>query len=572
MVTSSCVGPIPPLVKTHRADARQRRSASMISGISSGTASIRRSSAPSVRSSRARKGPFSSVTFAERISLPMTTIAAVVTGLGPCARESGSVPPGGTLFDPATASPPPGWSSLPPGPPNSGGGRVFHRILIANRGEIALRIIRAARELGIETVAVHSTADSNSLHVRFADQSICIGPPPSRESYLNIPALLSAAEVSGADAIHPGYGFLSENAEFAEMVSHSGLGWIGPRPEMIRMMGNKIRAKEAMKEAGLPQLPGSEGVVRDERELTRLAEKVGFPVILKAASGGGGRGMKIVREREQLAQMYRTASAEALAAFGNGDMYVERYVERPRHIEIQIVADEHGDVVHFGERECSVQRRHQKMLEESPSPALNDRLRERMGRVAVEAMKKIRYNNLGTIEFLLDERGEFFFMEMNTRIQVEHPVTESVTGIDLVKEQIRLAAGEELGRTQKSILLRGHAIELRINAEDPVTFAPSPGLITAYHAPGGLGVRVDSVAYEQYRVLPFYDSMVAKMIVTADSRPAAIMRARRALQEYVVEGIKTNIPFHKKLLLYEPFVQGRYDTRLVEKLLADNPN
>ena len=449
---------------------------------------------------------------------------------------------------------------------------MFHRILIANRGEIALRVIRAARELGVETVAVHSTADSNSLHVRFADQSLCIGPPPSKESYLNIPAILSAAEVSGADAIHPGYGFLSENAEFAEMVQHSGLGWIGPRPEMIRMMGNKIRAKEAMKEGGLPQLPGSEGVVQDERDLGRLAEKIGFPVILKAAAGGGGRGMKIVREKEQLSQMYRTASAESLAAFGNGDMYVERYVERPRHIEIQIVADEHGNVIHLGERECSVQRRHQKMLEESPSPALNDKLRERMGRVAVDAMKKVRYNNVGTIEFLLDERGDFYFMEMNTRIQVEHPVTESVTGLDLVKEQIRLAAGEDLGRTQKSIVLKGHAIECRVNAEDPVSFAPSPGLITAYNAPGGLGVRIDSAAYEQYRVLPFYDSMVAKLIVYADSRPAAIMRMRRALEEYIVEGIKTNIAFHKKLLVYEPFVQGRYDTRLVEKLLADNPN
>ncbi|HEY2031277.1 MAG TPA: acetyl-CoA carboxylase biotin carboxylase subunit [Myxococcales bacterium] len=448
---------------------------------------------------------------------------------------------------------------------------MFHRILIANRGEIALRIIRAAHELGIETVAVHSTADRNSLHVRFADQSFCIGPPPSKESYLNIPALLSAAEVSGADAIHPGYGFLSENAEFAEMVIHAGLGWIGPRPEMLRMMGNKIRAKEAMKEAGLPQLPGSEGVIRDERELLKLAEKVGFPVILKAASGGGGRGMKIVREKEQLSQAYRTASAESLAAFGNGDMYVERYVEHPRHIEIQIVADEHGNVIHLGERECSVQRRHQKMLEESPSPALNDKLRERMGRVAVEAMKKIEYNNVGTIEFLLDERSEFYFMEMNTRIQVEHPVTESVTGIDLLKEQIRLAAGEELGRTQKSISMKGHAIECRVNAEDPVSFAPSPGLITAYNSPGGLGVRIDSAAYEQYRVLPFYDSMVAKLIVTADSRPAAIMRMRRALEEYIVEGIKTNIAFHKRLLRYEPFVQGRYDTRLVEKLLAENP-
>jgi acetyl-CoA carboxylase biotin carboxylase subunit len=448
---------------------------------------------------------------------------------------------------------------------------MFNRILIANRGEIALRIIRAARELGIETVAVHSTADAQSLHVRFADQSLCIGPPPSKESYLNIPAILSAAEVSGADAIHPGYGFLSENAEFAEMVIHSGLGWIGPRPEMIRMMGNKVRAKEAMREAGLPQLPGSDGIVKDERDLGKLAEKVGFPVILKAAAGGGGRGMKIVRDKDGLLQAYRTASAEALSAFGNGDMYVERYVEHPRHIEIQIVADEHGNIIHLGERECSVQRRHQKMLEESPSPALNDKLREKMGRVAVEAMKKVRYNNVGTIEFLLDERSEFYFMEMNTRIQVEHPVTESVTGIDLLKEQIRLAAGEELGRTQKSIVMKGHSIECRVNAEDPVTFAPSPGLITAYHAPGGLGVRIDSLAYEQYKVLPFYDSMVAKLIVMADSRPAAIMRMRRALDEYVVEGIKTNIPFHKRLLTCEPFVQGRYDTRLVEKLLAENP-
>jgi acetyl-CoA carboxylase biotin carboxylase subunit len=449
---------------------------------------------------------------------------------------------------------------------------MFSKILIANRGEIALRIIRAARELGIATVAVHSTADVNSLHVRFADQSLCIGPPPSRESYLNIPALLSAAEVSGADAIHPGYGFLSENAEFAEMVQHCGFSWIGPRPEMIRMMGNKIRAKEAMKEAGLPQLPGSEGLIANERDLPRLAEKVGFPVILKAAAGGGGRGMKIVREKEQLVQQFRIASAEALAAFGNGDMYMERYVERPRHIEIQIVADEHGEVIHLGERECSVQRRHQKMLEEAPSPALTEKLRERMGRVGVEAMKKVGYNNVGTIEFLLDERNDFYFMEMNTRIQVEHPVTEAVTGIDLLKEQIRLAAGEQLGRSQKSIQMKGHAIECRVNAEDPITFAPSPGLITAYHAPGGLGVRVDSVAYEQYRVLPFYDSMVAKLIVQADSRPAAIMRMRRALQEYIVEGIRTNIPFHRRLMTYEPFVQGRYDTRLVEKLLAEQPD
>jgi len=448
---------------------------------------------------------------------------------------------------------------------------MFSRILIANRGEIALRIIRAARELGIETVAVHSTADANSLHVKFADQSFCIGPPASKESYLNIPALLSAAEVSGADAIHPGYGFLSENYEFAEMVRRCGLGWIGPKPEMIRMMGNKIRAKEAMKAAGLPQLPGSAGVIRDEKDLHAAVAATGWPVILKAASGGGGRGMKIVREKDRntLVSQFRTASAEALAAFGNGDMYVERYIEQPRHIEIQIVADEHKNIIHLGERECSVQRRHQKMLEESPSPAVNEKLRERMGSVAVEAMKSIGYNNVGTIEFLLDERGDFYFMEMNTRIQVEHPVTEAVTGIDLLKEQIRLAAGEQLGRSQKSIQLKGHAIECRVNAEDPVTFAPSPGLITAYLAPGGLGVRVDSVAYEQYRVLPYYDSMVAKLIVEADSRPAAIMRMRRALREYIVEGIKTNIPFHRRLMTYEPFVQGKYDTRLVERLLAE---
>ena len=446
---------------------------------------------------------------------------------------------------------------------------MFSKILIANRGEIALRVIRAARELGIHTVAVHSTADANSLHVKFADESFCIGPPPSRESYLNIPAILSAAEVSGADAIHPGYGFLSENAEFAEMVRHCGIGWIGPRAEMIRLMGNKVRAKVAMRDAGLPMLPGSEGVITDERDAVKVAEKVGFPVILKAAAGGGGRGMKIVRDKAMLAAAYRTASAEALSAFGNGDMYVERYVEHPRHIEIQIVSDEHGNIIHLGERECSVQRRHQKIIEESPSPAINEKLRERMGRVAVEAMKKVKYNNVGTIEFLLDERGDFFFMEMNTRIQVEHPVTEAVTGIDLLKEQIRLAAGEELGRTQKSITMKGHAIECRINAEDSKTFAPSPGLITAYSAPGGLGVRIDSAAYEQYRVLPFYDSMVAKLIVHADSRPAAIMRMRRALQEYIVEGIQTNIPFHRRILMSEPFVQGRYDTRLVERLVAE---
>src|SRR5918911_75502 len=446
---------------------------------------------------------------------------------------------------------------------------MFKKVLIANRGEIALRVIRACRELGLQTVAIHSTADAESLHVHFAAGPVCVGPPPSKESYLNIRALMAAAEVTGCDAVHPGYGFLSENPAFAEVVEKLGMKWIGPRSEMLKLMGNKVQARNFAEESGLPLLPGARGVLKNPDEADAIAREIGFPVILKAAAGGGGRGMKIVREGGDVRRTFEQASSEAQNAFGDGSMYLERYVEEPRHIELQIVADEHGNIIHLGERECSVQRRHQKILEESPSPALNERLRERMGRVAVEAMRKIRYNNLGTIEFLLDERGEFFFMEMNTRIQVEHPVTESVTGLDRIKEQIRLAAGEELGRTQKSISLKGHAIEMRINAEDPVTFAPSPGLITAYHAPGGLGVRVDSVAYEQYRVLPYYDSMVAKLIVTADSRPAAIMRARRALQEYVVEGIKTNIPFHKRLLQFEPFVQGRYDTRAVERLLAE---
>ncbi len=447
---------------------------------------------------------------------------------------------------------------------------MFQKVLIANRGEIALRVIRACREMGIATVAVHSTADSESLHVRFADEAICIGPPASSESYLNIPAILSAAEITGADAIHPGYGFLSENAEFAEVCENCGIRFIGPRPEMIRLMGNKIRAKEAMKEAGLPMLPGSEGVLRSDREAEELAERVGFPVILKAAAGGGGRGMKIVRERSAIKQAFNTASAEAIAAFGNGDMYLERYVEKPRHIEIQIVADEHGEVIHLGERECSVQRRHQKIIEEAPSPAVDPALRERMGRAAVEAMKRLRYNNVGTIEFLVDEHGDFYFMEMNTRIQVEHPVTEAITGIDLLREQIRLAAGEPLGRTQESIQFRGHAIECRVNAEDPVTFAPSPGPISAFHVPGGPGVRVDTFAYEQYRVLPFYDSLVAKLIVHADTRELALRRMRRALVEFVVEGIKTNVPFHKSVLNFPDFVEGRYDTRVVERILTSH--
>src|SRR5512146_2993145 len=414
---------------------------------------------------------------------------------------------------------------------------MFKKVLIANRGEIALRVIRACKELGLSTVAVHSTADAESLHVRFADEAICIGPPPSKQSYLNVRALLSAADVTGADAIHPGYGFLSENAEFAEMVTRMGLKFIGPRPEMIRLMGNKVAAREAMERAGLPLLPGARGKLANADEAERIAEEIGFPVILKAAAGGGGRGMKICRDRSQVRAMFETASAEALAAFRDGSMYLERYVEQPRHIELQMVADEHGRIIHLGERECSVQRRHQKLIEEAPSPAVTPELRREMGEVALSAMRRIGYNNVGTIEFLLDEHGRYYFMEMNTRIQVEHPVTEQVYGLDLVRLQIKLAAGDKLPRT--------HAIECRVNAEDPVTFAPSPGTIMGYHQPGGYGVRVDTMAYEQYRVQPYYDSLVAKLICWGDSRVVALERVRRALNEYVIEGIKTNIAFHK---------------------------
>ncbi len=446
---------------------------------------------------------------------------------------------------------------------------MFRKILVANRGEIALRIIRAAREMGIATVAVHSTADNHALHVRFADEAICIGPPLARKSYLNVPALISAVEITGADAVHPGYGFLSENAEFAEVCGKNGIHFIGPPPEAIRLMGNKIRAREAMAKAGLPLLPGSKGVVKDAAEAEKVAEGIGYPVILKAAAGGGGRGMKIVRNRAELRQSLATGQAEAAAAFGSPDMFLERYVEEPRHIEIQIVADNHGNVIHLGERECSVQRRHQKLIEESPAPGLDHARRAKIGKQAVEALRKVGYQNVGTLEFLMDERGHFYFMEMNTRIQVEHPVTEQVTGIDLLKEQIRLAAGEKLGRTQKSIQLKGHAIECRINAEDPVTFAPSPGRITGYHVPGGYGVRVDSGVYEQYIVPPYYDSLLAKVIAFGDTREVALSRMRRALGEFVAEGIKTNIPFQRRVLDSEAFVRGKYDTRLVDQILAE---
>ncbi len=443
---------------------------------------------------------------------------------------------------------------------------MFKKVLVANRGEIALRVIRACKELGLATVAVHSTADADALHVRFADESVCIGPASSKESYLNIPALLSAAEITRADAIHPGYGFLSENAEFAEICQKCKIAFIGPKPEVIRMMGNKVRAREAAKAAGLPLLPGSPTALKDAKEAVEWAEKIGFPVILKAAAGGGGRGMKIVRESKGLAQAFATASAEALNAFSDGSMYIERYVEKPRHIEIQIVADTHGNVVYLFERECSVQRRHQKLIEESPSPAVSPELREEMGRVSVAAMKKINYSNLGTIEYLLDESGRFYFMEMNTRVQVEHPVTEQVTQVDLVRTQILLASGAKLPFEQHDIRMSGASIECRVNAEDPVSFAPWPGKITAYSVPGGLGVRVDSAAYENYVVQPHYDSLVAKLIVTAPDRAQAIVRMQRALSEYVVRGIRTNIPFHRAALEAQAFIEGAYDTRFVEQL------
>jgi acetyl-CoA carboxylase, biotin carboxylase subunit len=445
---------------------------------------------------------------------------------------------------------------------------MFEKILIANRGEIALRIIRAARELGIATVAVHSTADSEAPHVRFAEESVCIGPPQASESYLNIPALISAAEITGADAVHPGYGFLSESADFAEVCESCGLTWIGPPPSVIRLMGNKVTAREEMAKAGLPLLPGSPGPVRDAAEAEAIAKKIGVPVMLKAAAGGGGRGMKIVRDLTAVRAAFATASAEAAAAFGNGEMYVERYLERPRHIEIQVIGDRHGSLIHLGERECSVQRRHQKLVEESPSPAVSPKLRKEMGEVTVKALKKVGYSSVGTVEYLLDEDGRYYFMETNTRIQVEHPVTEMVTGLDLVREQIRLAKGEKLGRKQSDVSFRGHAIEARINAEDPVTFAPSPGVITGLHPPGGFGVRVDAAIYEQYRVLPYYDSLLAKLVVYAETREVAIRRLRRALDEFVVEGIRTNIPFHRRLLEHPGFLAGRYDTRTVEEVLG----
>jgi acetyl-CoA carboxylase biotin carboxylase subunit len=441
----------------------------------------------------------------------------------------------------------------------------IRKVLIANRGEIALRVIRACREMGIRTVAVHSTVDESALHVRFADESVCVGPGAAAQSYLNIPNLIAAAELTGADAVHPGYGFLSERADFARVCAKCGLNFIGPKAEHMALMGDKVKARETMEAAGVPVLPGT-GVITNTAEAVEAAERIGLPVIIKASAGGGGRGMKIVRELDRLAETVATAQAESAAAFGNGDVYLERYVTSPRHIEIQVVCDMHGNAVDLLERECSIQRRHQKVIEEAPSAALTEELRTEMRKTAVKACKAINYQSVGTLEFLLDG-DRFYFMEMNTRIQVEHCVTEMITGVDLVQEQIRLATGEKLGHLDRVHHARGHAIECRINAEDPTTFAPQPGVITALHFPGGFGVRIDSHVYQGYKVSPFYDSMLAKIIAHGRDREQALARIRRALDETVVEGIRTNVPLHRWILKQVQFTSGRYDTHFLEKHL-----
>ncbi len=443
---------------------------------------------------------------------------------------------------------------------------MFTKILIANRGEIALRVIRACRELGIQTVAVYSEADRESLHVRFADDDVCIGPAPSRQSYLRIPHLIAAAEITGADAIHPGYGFLAENAEFADTCRASNITFIGPTGQQIRQMGDKATARRLAKEAGVPTVPGSAGTIEEMADAREVAEEIGFPVIIKATAGGGGKGMRIAHNLEQFTQSFTLAQNEALAAFGNGEVYIERYLAKPRHVEIQVVGDTHGTVVHLGERDCSVQRRHQKLIEESPSPALTGELRERMGDAAVQLAAAIDYQGAGTIEFLLDADGQFYFMEMNTRIQVEHPVTEMVTSFDLVKEQIRVAAGERIGFKGDGRYLRGHAIECRINAEDPYrNFQPSPGLISAYHPPGGPGVRVDTHVYAGYTVPPHYDSLLAKVIVHGNTRAEALNRMGQALDSFILEGVATTIPFLARVIRHPAFVAGDVDTKFLER-------
>jgi acetyl-CoA carboxylase biotin carboxylase subunit len=444
---------------------------------------------------------------------------------------------------------------------------LFQKILIANRGEIALRIQRACRELGIATVAVHSTADSEAMHVRLADESVCIGPPSAKDSYLNIPSILSAAAITGADAIHPGYGFLSENAAFAEMVDAHGLTFIGPSADHISMMGDKIAAKTAMAAVGVPLVPGSDGELPDLETARSVAARIGYPVLIKAAAGGGGRGMKVARDASELEDAFRLARTESRAAFGNDAVYMEKYLDRPRHIELQIMADNHGNVVHFGERDCSLQRRHQKLLEEAGSPAISSAQRDALGATATAALRKLGYRNAGTLEFLYQD-GQFSFIEMNTRLQVEHPVTEMLCDVDLVREQIRVAAGAPLGYGQSDIVFNGHAIECRITAEDPVTFIPTPGRVTAYHAPGGLGVRVDSALYAGYFVPPYYDSLVAKLIVHAPTRARAIDRMRRALDEFAVVGIKTTIPLHQRIVNDPEFQAGDYTIHWLEKFVA----
>jgi acetyl-CoA carboxylase biotin carboxylase subunit len=444
---------------------------------------------------------------------------------------------------------------------------MFKKILIANRGEIALRIIHACRELGIKTVAVYSEADENSLHVRFADEDVCIGPPRSADSYLNVPAIISAAEITGADAIHPGYGFLSESAYLAEVCEACHIRFIGPDPSVIKLLGDKARAKKAMRKAGVPMLPGSDGPVTGEEQALKVAKDIGYPIIIKAVAGGGGRGMRVVENPGELPNALRTAQREAEAAFGNGDVYVEKYLRNPRHIEFQIIGDHHGNVVHLGERECSIQRRHQKLIEESPSPALSDKIRKKMGSVVVDAAKAVQYTNAGTFEFLMDGDGRFFYMETNTRLQVEHPVTEMVTGIDIVKEQIRIAAGERLSFKQSEVTFTGHSIECRVNAEDPETFAPSPGTIHAFSVPGGPGVRIDTFAHAECTVPPYYDSMIAKIIVHGRDRQEAIARMRRVLEMTVIEGIRTSVPLHLKILNEADFQAGRLSTGFMDRFM-----
>ncbi|WP_416908301.1 MAG: acetyl-CoA carboxylase biotin carboxylase subunit [Polymorphobacter sp.] len=444
---------------------------------------------------------------------------------------------------------------------------MFKKVLIANRGEIALRVHRACREMGISTVAVHSTADADAMHVRLADQAICIGPPSATDSYLNIPAIISAAELAQADAIHPGYGFLSENAKFAEIVEEHNIVWIGPDPEHIRKMGDKVEAKRTAAALGLPLVPGSDGPLVSTEQALEVAEAIGYPVLVKAASGGGGRGMKVIPDAASLPGLVSQAKQEAKAAFGDDTVYLEKYLSEPRHIEFQIFGDGKGGAVHMGERDCSLQRRHQKVLEEAPSPALSAEERARMGEVVRQAIAKLKYRGAGTIEFLY-ENGEFFFIEMNTRLQVEHPVTEAITGIDLVREQIRVAAGMPLSITQDDIRFEGHAIECRINAEDPVTFAPSPGTVTDFHQPGGLHVRVDSALYDNYRIPPYYDSLIAKLIVYGANRTDALMRLHRALEEFVIHGPKTTIPLHQALIEDPEFIKGEYSIKWLERWLA----